>query len=382
MQDFGDCDADPTTCETDLTTDDDCGQCDVACATTCAVIATTHQCNDPIAIAAGASHTCAVRRDGTVWCWGFNNFGQVGVGSNVPTQFVPAKVTLPFPAKAVDARHNSTCALGEGGEVACWGRDGNDFSTPLVYAQLTSVAQVSVAGLDPSDNGPGTSLYLDPVSGAARGFIVSNATEPGTSLILAAQTEVAAGGGHYCVRNLAGEVRCAGANGKSQLGLAPTTFESQLKLVPSLTAKAVALGSRHSCAIRNDGALLCWGDNASGQTGLMGSTVVQPTVVPIPGGASVDKIVLGDVNTAAIAGGSLYLWGGNANHQASPAADNPVFSPTAYPLSDVTDVAVGSSHTCALTKSGKMVCWGLNAAYQLGDGTMMPATTPVEPLWP
>lgn len=381
MPDFGDCDANPTTCETSLTTDTDCGACDATCATHCAAIDGMSQCNDATAIAAGAAHTCAVRRDGTVWCWGFNNFGQVGIGSNLAFQFIPAHITLPFKAKRIAARYNATCALGEGGEVACWGRDGNDFFTPLVYSQFAATSGIDVAGLDPSDNGPGTSIFLDATTGAARTFVVSNMSEPGTNLVLAAQAEVAAGGGHYCVRNLAGEVRCAGANGKSQLGIAPTSFETQLKLVP-VTAKSIALGARHSCAIGTDDALRCWGDNAASQTGLMGATVVQPSLVSIPGGAAVESIALGETNTAAIAGGSLYLWGGNTDHQSSQTADNPVLTPTAYPLANVVAVAVGTSHTCALTSAGKMLCWGANGGYQLGTGTTTPSTTPVEVVFP
>ncbi|MFO0613191.1 MAG: hypothetical protein U0414_11405 [Polyangiaceae bacterium] len=381
--DFGDCDDDPSTCEVDLTADDHCGSCDTVCGTHCAVIDAKHQCNDPVQAAAGASHTCAVRRDGSVWCWGFNNWGQVGIGSMVQTQFVPALITLPFKAKAVRARFNSTCAIGVGGEVACWGQDGNDFYTPLLYTQFTNVTQLEVGGLNPANNGDGLSLFIGDAAGSARSFIVSNVTEPGSALIQAAQVEVAAGGGHYCVRNLAGEVRCAGANSKNQLGMGfPTTTEAMLHKIDSFTAKAIALGGRHSCGITPTDTLECWGDNNQSQVGIPGVTHNVPKDIPIPGGAPVEQIVLGDEHSAALAGGALYLWGSNVSHQSSQAADMPVLSPTAYPLANVTTMALGTSHTCAITSAGKMLCWGANGGYQLGTGTTAPSSTPVEPLWP
>lgn len=74
-------------------------------------------------IAAGDNHTCAVLQTGTVWCWGANNYGQLGNGSNVASN-LPVQVSgLAAGARSVSAGEGFSCAVLTNGGIKCWGRN-------------------------------------------------------------------------------------------------------------------------------------------------------------------------------------------------------------------------------------------------------------------
>jgi alpha-tubulin suppressor-like RCC1 family protein len=92
----------------------------------------------------------------------------------------------------------------------------------------------------------------------------------------------------------------------------------------------ISAGGRHTCALTNEGGMKCWGLNASGQIG-DGTTIMRNTPVDVIG-----------LNSGVI------------------------------------DISAGNQHTCALTNEGKVKCWGLNFAGQLGDGSYIDRYTPVD----
>ncbi|HEY1549102.1 MAG TPA: hypothetical protein VGG28_14860, partial [Kofleriaceae bacterium] len=85
---------------------------DTAMGTTCAM-----------SVGLGAEHSCAVRDDGTVWCWGANDSGQVGDGT-ADDALVPTQVMTVTGATVVVGGGSHTCAIGSAG-VQCWGKNGN-----------------------------------------------------------------------------------------------------------------------------------------------------------------------------------------------------------------------------------------------------------------
>jgi alpha-tubulin suppressor-like RCC1 family protein len=188
---------------------------------------------DPIVI---VHHTCAVKVDGTVWCWGADWRGQLGGGKlHAEPVAEPRQVTaLGTDAVRVSAGRLHACAVKANGKVWCWG---DNVSGQVGNGTTADVAlPVEVPGLD-------------------------NAIE------------VSAGGDHSCVVTAEGNVMCWGANRQGQCGVAGTPhyppFIYQPTLVSGLGAKAlhVAASIISTCAVLEDGSVACWGSNCGGQLG-------------------------------------------------------------------------------------------------------------------
>lgn len=110
---------------------------------------------DVVAVTAGSAHTCVLRRvgGGTVWCFGANQRGQLGTGRQELSVGEPQQVPGLTGITDLDAGLLSTCAIGAGGRVWCWG-DGSqgklgtgsrdDASTPVAVRDLVDAVQLSV----------------------------------------------------------------------------------------------------------------------------------------------------------------------------------------------------------------------------------------------
>jgi alpha-tubulin suppressor-like RCC1 family protein len=192
-------------------------------------------------------------------------------------------------------------------------------------------------------------------------------------------------GGTACARlggGLAGQVRCWGYNGDSQVGdPRPPAAENILTpfTVTSLSdAAAVSMGRAHACAHTDGGTVTCWGVNDVGQLG--NGTPGADSAVPVATGLSgVTSMSAGDESSCArLSNATIRCWGGNFHGQLGDgslidrATPTPVIS-----LSDATDVSVGHWYACATRDRALPVCWGRNNEGQLGDGGTTEATTPV-----
>ena len=279
-----------------------------------------------IAVTAGGNHTCALTTAGGVRCWGYNLYGQLGLGST-SYRFTPAEVNgRPSGVAVIVAGEHHTCALTTAGGVKCWGRNGN--------GQLG----------DGSTTG-----RLTPVD-------VSNLTS--------GVTAISAGGKHTCALTTAGGVKCWGYNIVGQLGDASTAQRLTPVDVSGLATgvRSITAGGDHTCALTTAGGVKCWGYNSDGQLG-DGSTAYRLTPVAVSGLTSgVIAITAGDIHTCALTtAGGVKCWGFIIN-SLTPIDVSGL-------ASGVTAIAAGSNHTCALTSAGGVKCWGSNSNGQLGDGS-------------
>jgi alpha-tubulin suppressor-like RCC1 family protein len=275
------------------------------------------------AIATGGQHACAIVESGDVRCWGMDKYGQLGSGTtDSATPITPS--SLGARAIAIGAGAYHACAVLEGGAVRCWGDDSD--------GQLGDMASLG------------------------SGF-----------------TQVVGGDAHTCAITTGGGVTCWGSNASGQLGSNAPSGRAPV-VVPGVSGvTAISAGSAFTCALANGGSVMCWGSNYRGALGIGSSSGGTSAPTAVMGASSgVSAISAGDTHACAVKGGGVMCWGGNSFGELGFANPTEADKPLAVPgLSGITAVSAGGDaldddHTCAITGTKGVVCWGINSKGQLG----------------
>jgi alpha-tubulin suppressor-like RCC1 family protein len=376
---------------------------------------------DPIA--AGASHSCALRGDGTVSCWGSNSGGALGDGTFLASTTNASVVGLSN-AVAVKAGFSFTCALKSDASVNCWGSNSSG-QLGATSSASASASALAVSGLSDAvaiavgqrhacairsnstvacwgANGYGQlgdgSLNQSNVSIAVKGY--------GGTGTLSGVVALSLGEGHSCALMGNGTMACWGWNGKGQLGQGlrvdpngvsvDDLLDSNVPKPVSNFSGVVALASgspnaEHNCALKADSSVWCWGYNNAGQLG-DGTLVRKSTPVAVLGLAGsaaayaagtvktprVYTVAIGAEHSCAIGdAGLVYCWGANAQGQLGDASNTNSSLPTDVAgAGGAVAISMGSAHSCYLGSDGAVRCWGANDSQQLAQGVGPDKNTP------
>ncbi len=361
-------------------------------------------------------HVCAVLEDGSLWCWGPNVNGQLGLGSKT-SNYEPARVrgtewgnaSHQLQVKSVSAGDKHTCAVIGGGHLSCWG---STLQGRLGLGDTSAIQDSGGVLSEPSWVRPklwGNASHQVPV------------------------VSVSAGGEHTCAVLADGSLWCWGAGGSGQLGIGSTPF-SQLEpkrvnekfwgnASYQVPVVAVSAGADHTCAVLADGSLWCWGLRANTRLGLMRSEtaggslgrVTSPRLVHLGsrfqedsshvhpahgqrGGALGVQVSAGEAFTLVLHEGQLTLFGhfkptfpptpalknkqprpvltlsgphtpGSNTFAALVVAGDVAVNPAMKPIGQLLSVATGHRHSCAILEDRSLACWGSAANGRLGEGT-------------
>ena len=310
-------------------------------------------------IAVGSRHSCARSLDNEAHCWGANNFGQLGL---------PGQATI-----GDDELPNTVGPVMVGGPVSA-------LAVGFLHTcALLETGKLRCWGFGASGAlGYGNTQNIgDDEDPAAAGDI----DLPGTVTQVVAATE------HTCALLEGGAVRCWGSGALGKLGLGNVVFVGDDEPPSAVgpvnlggVAIQIAAGAVHTCALLETGEVLCWGQGNNGQLGYantanIGDDETPASVGPVDVGAPAIHVATGWRHTCVITDTqAVRCWGNGALGRLGYANtttigdDEPPSSVGEVDLGGelATALVLGETHTCALLEGGTVRCWGESNVGQLG----------------
>ncbi len=281
-------------------------------------------------VSAGRTHACAVKTTGQLFCWGNGANGRLGLGS-LADYDTPQRVGTESDWAMVTCGEPHTCAIKTDGTLWCWGGGlngtGGPTSVPARVGSETDWSMVDTRSLHTCGIRGGGLLYCwgDDEEGqlgigdeGGRSAAPARVGVDADWMTVAAAGSPGSGGGWTCALKTDGSRWCWGENGFfHRYGDPTTSINTDLpRRIDAGPWRIIALGSTHGCAIAMDRSLHCWGDNSDDATGGADSVTEMPTMV------------------------------GSAT--------------------DYTSVAAASTTTCTVRSTGELHCFGQNSLGQLG----------------
>ncbi|MDO4781243.1 MAG: hypothetical protein Q4A34_02540 [Candidatus Saccharibacteria bacterium] len=362
-------------------------------------------------IAAGESHTCALASDGRTYCWGRNEYSQLGTG-NTSSRSTPARVTqgaLPTNARflRIALGNNHTCALASDSRAYCWGKNndgqlgtGNTSSrsTPARVTQggvPTGVGLVEIGGgyhqtCSAASNGEaycwGQGYAGRLGNGTYETKFAPTAVRAVSSMIPVAQTSYRL---YQPSANSSPGTPLASANTTATLSSVGGDFRARIGMKNEAVAPfmQVAAANEHTCALASNNKAYCWGSGGQGRLGNGSSSDKStPSLVAqgeLPSNAYFTKVTAGTHHTCALASNDkAYCWGSGGQGRLGNGSSSDKSTPSLVAQGELpndayfTHISVGVYHTCALASNNKIYCWGYGGYMHLGNGSSSDKSTP------
>jgi alpha-tubulin suppressor-like RCC1 family protein len=293
--------------------------------------------NDWLSVSVGESHTCAIRQDHSLWCWGADDYGQIGNPNSATPSATPYQVQPNERWIMVVSGQFFNCAIKTDHSGWCWGGNAN--------GQLGNLTVVSQS--EPT-----------PITGSQQWQWLT------------------AGSLHVCAIDAEQDLWCWGDNWSGQLGNG--NFDDSIQPVRVDTSREyamVAAGEFHTCALKHNQSFWCWGYNLFGQLGRDSTQnhTNEYFVLPQQSGSMASDWLSIDVGYDHVCGirssGTLWCWGANYSGQLA----RQTFVDAAQPRLienhfNWAQVSSGTNNGCSIKTDGSLFCWGWNSYGQVGNG--------------
>lgn len=340
-----------------------------------------------VQLSAELNHTCARLVDGSVWCWGSNESGEVGDGSPESTRSTPSRVPG-VTATSVAAGWSQSCAVVADGRVRCWGSNGGRVIADDARAVVRAPEEVAF---------PGRTVSLTVGFGACalsdEGVVHCRSpwgTTPASTTVRWADHVVAMDGGwgHVCVLHDDGTVGCGGRRVALQIGDGVMlTHPDDVAVGPVRPlglprAVGLAASAAGTCVRTDEGALWCWGGDIRGAAP---GEATPARLDDVPDARELWSRGQGFIVRGS--DGALRAWGSNTAGGVGDGTTVNRWPPVAMTAldgirGDVVSFAGGVEHVCALLTDQTVRCWGGNVRGQIGNGALgARVLTPQSPRW-
>jgi alpha-tubulin suppressor-like RCC1 family protein len=337
--------------------------------------------NGVIAIASSYGFNCALLSNGTVWCWGMGQYGQLGDGFKVNRSKAVSVYNL-WGAIGVSVSFSHSCAVSSDQRVRCWGQNdegqlgtGDTVDSPVAMWVVNLSNAIAVAVGDYHNCALLADHSLRCWGSGAAALGVTDALAHYTPVVSTTLTDVAAissSDDASCAIRQNGTVACWGQNGNNyELAQQNVLSSSTALQVAGLTGVVnLEMGAMTACAVLPDATARCWG---SGAGGILGDGKTANSYALVDSGATnVAAVGVGFDHACAVhRDGTVSCWGSNTSGQLGlGTVDSTIHTRAAVPgLTGVVALSLGGAHTCALGADTRVRCWGANTVGQVGNGT-------------
>ena len=345
---------------------------------------------DVISISSKSRHIMALKRDGTVWTWGYNSNYQLGDLTNT-TKYYPEQVTGLSDITSISTGRHCSWALKNDGTVFVAGYFSNynlyNYQTENYdqkrFSKLSGIS--NIVGISAGyyhfhlleNDGSVMSIGDNREGALGVGFTGSSSnyyfTSPLQLTFLKNIKCISANYYHTLALQNDGVVSGWGDNSYNQIGTHISHVYSSEPVF--FNARAISTGAIHSVFLKNDGTVWCVGDNRYGQLG-NGTSNSSVTPVNALNLSNIIDITSSEYFTAALKyDGTVYVWGYNRDILDTTAYY--LIMPERIPnLYGVKSIKAGSRHLIALKYDGTVWTWGYNNYGQLGNGSIDNCSVP------
>ncbi|MCW2972279.1 MAG: chromosome condensation regulator, partial [Thermoleophilia bacterium] len=352
-------------------------------------------CQNFVKVIGGGYFSAGIKADGTTWVWGWNNHGQLGLGLPMlaGTQVTsPQQLTLPAGRIVRNLYLGSyhAFAVADDGTVWSWGQNGNgelglgdttDRNVPVQVPALTGARDLALGYANTyvlMADGTVRAMGDNQFGQVGDGTTVTR-TSPVTIAAVVGARQIVAGryGAFASMPN--GSVLAVGRNAEGALGQGDLVDRSSFVAVPALAgARDLAMGSAHSAAIISNGSLLAAGRSTDGELGLGDWAATRSTFATVTSVGAVRSVSSGRSHVMVVTGsGTVLATGYNYLGQLGlgDTTDRNTYTAVTA-LGDIRDLTLGGYNSIVIDTDGVFRAWGDNSHGQMGVGDTTGTTTP------